>query len=276
MCARPCTRVRERCAVSVCRRVPPPAETRRTPHRVPGSRAGGGFIYKRGRAAAGGPRPIQVCTRGARCPRGPPPPAPCPGGGARPRGGLHGSWGGGRCWGVWGFFWGGGEEGAAGMGEGTEASQVPPANHVPRGDGRVCPAPRGKEPTQSPKGFLGWGGRRSPPGAPAPVLSLGCPHVRGVSPRRGVSPQLPDAAVTSFARPHPRAGGEVALGDRRSVRGGHGACPQPRASSQVTLGDRSQPGGWAEPGEAQGGTGVPCGRPPRRPPPGLTPGARGR
>lgn len=160
-------------------RVPPPAETRSTRHRVPGSRAG---VYLQARpgsssGAVGPPSYTGMYTQGALSP-GTPATSPASGGGPAPGGSPQQS--GGRRWGFGGFWGAGMGEGAAGMGEGTQASQVPPANRVPSGDGRVSPAPRRKELTQSPKGYWGGGvGARSPPGVPAPVLSLGCPHARG-------------------------------------------------------------------------------------------------
>lgn len=194
-----------------------PAETRRARHGSQGPARG--FIYKRGRAGWGGPRPIHVCTRGRHVPRGPPPRQPhaLGGGGPAPGGPLSSLGREGR-----------GKQGVLGGFEGPGRGHQRPKCHQTAS--RACPQRRrGKERPRVRRGGRVGGLRGGaewdtiPPlwGGLLPlVLSSGCPRAGGMSPR----PQVLDAAVPSSPT-------------------GHSHRPQPRASSEVTLGDRSQPGG---------------------------------
>lgn len=204
--------------------------------------------------------------------------------------------------------WGGmclchGGKGTAGIGEGTQASQVPPANRIPSGDPRGSPrAARGKEPTQSPKGcFLGGGEVRAPPGLPPIHLSVGSrvpmslhPRVPGGSGARGSwalrsPPFCPAAAV-------PRRGAVRVPKPRASSKGGRGAgapswgavhVPGTGRAARAAFGDRapSRPAGGRRRsrGSCRGDGGPVCVPPPALPPgpapaaaAALTPGARGR
>lgn len=166
----------------------------------PRPRAG---VYLQARLRRGGPRPIQLCTRGARRPQGPPQQPP-PGGGPAAVGGR------GKVF-LGGF----------GVREGTQASQVPPANRVPS-------AAR-EEPPQS-EGGLGLGS--GPQGG-------SCPHpVLGVSPRWRVSPAAPAPASPGccchlFACPVPAARCHLGTGARPGALRASPAC----ASGDVTFGD---------------------------------------